>query len=619
MGTARTAWKLAGEPVVPDTLTETEEQTLSSLFYDFQTKARPKNDKSIRASTMRSRETAVRFSAGYFVRQCSPQYDRGEIVNALFWAVGIPCADSELTVSLLMGAALWTLDYVREQNLQAELLPLLPETYDSALVDAIPQAEDFRYDRALVLRVMQVLLNRKSGNLREFRKMMGLIRKTDALRLRQSFRDTLLDYFKRFLEVRRRVPSAMPPASGTALSPLPSAKEFFASEQKLSPPPAPNFTKDTPDISFLMETPRMIGFSPEKIQAELYYRRTTELLSEFTIENPYEICAAGLLLERENDLLFRLNILTTAVLTCAARRLPWDCCPDGMTRLCCVDGAADASLRYLFQPSDSGCAVPDGRLLSEPQLFYLATGYLLPRDRVPSEELCAWFTEQGVPETRAYELTGAAMAFSVSEDTRTETDSGVWESAGAKVAKTQVLPPQPDDADTERLADLTRQLKSVRQSMHEREQRIRQLEEELRESAKRAEQDRMELIGLRDTLFRIRAGEIPELSVGQNPIHFPWQVTRRVLVFGGHDTWSKSIRPLLPGVRFFERESLPDLNAIRGADVVWIQPNALSHKFYYRIIDTARKENIVVRYFGFASARKCAEQLVEDELSQTEE
>ena len=49
--------------------------------------------------------------------------------------------------------------------------------------------------------------------------------------------------------------------------------------------------------------------------------------------------------------------------------------------------------------------------------------------------------------------------------------------------------------------------------------------------------------------------------------------------------------------------------------MVWIQPNTLLHKFYYRIIDTVRKKNIPVRYFGSASARKYAEQMVADEMA----
>ena len=78
-----------------------------------------------------------------------------------------------------------------------------------------------------------------------------------------------------------------------------------------------------------------------------------------------------------------------------------------------------------------------------------------------------------------------------------------------------------------------------------------------------------------------------------------------VVVFGGHDSWLKAIRPLLPNVRFFGHE-LPDLGAIRSADAVWPQANSMSHKHYY-------KGDIPIRYFRYASARKCTDQLASTE------
>ncbi|MCI8538248.1 MAG: hypothetical protein HFF18_06240 [Oscillospiraceae bacterium] len=63
----------------------------------------------------------------------------------------------------------------------------------------------------------------------------------------------------------------------------------------------------------------------------------------------------------------------------------------------------------------------------------------------------------------------------------------------------------------------------------------------------------------------------------------------------------------LAGARFYDREMLPEIDAIKGADVVWIQANALSHKYYYRIIDAAKQGSADIRYFRYASARKCAE------------
>lgn len=616
-------WRLGGENLSPAALSDAEEQALSNIFSDFQSLSKAEPALGVSAAAMRSRETTARVCLDYFCQQFESSYGRETVTQALSTALALPIrpGGGASESSALCGAAVWILDYVERQNLQSDLLPLLPETCEDP--ETFPGAEDFRYPSDLLPRLTCVLLNRKSGALKEFRKIMGLLRKDDAAKLRQSFKEAALDYFNRFLEVCKRV---APPPSASAvpeiahsLSPLPEVKDLFSAGKKQPPPPSlKEIPERTPDVTFLLKTPSLIGLPPEKTRSELYYRRLSELLAEFTVRDPYEICAAGVLLERENDLLMNLNALTNAVLTCAERHLPWSREYAGSVPPAYGAAPVESALRYPFRkPSGAEDAnAPEGELLSEGQLFYLATGYLPPRDRGPSDALTAWFQEQGLSEARAREFAGAAMAFSLSADARADADGGVWgASDGASKRAAGERESDPDDA--ERLADLTRQLKSAKQSAHDKEQVIRQLEEQLRDERKRAEQDRMELRGLRDTLFRIRAGETPEFASIENKIQLPFTVRRRVLIFGGHDTWSKSIRPLLPGARFYERESLPDLNAIKGADVVWIQANALSHKFYYRIIETARRENILVRYFGFASARKCAEQVVENELAET--
>ena len=84
----------------------------------------------------------------------------------------------------------------------------------------------------------------------------------------------------------------------------------------------------------------------------------------------------------------------------------------------------------------------------------------------------------------------------------------------------------------------------------------------------------------------------------------------KLLVFGGHATWIKAIKPLLTGcIRFIDKNKGFDNAIIRHADIVWIQPNALSHSQYYTIIDAVRQLKKPVRYFTYASALKCARQL----------
>ena len=89
---------------------------------------------------------------------------------------------------------------------------------------------------------------------------------------------------------------------------------------------------------------------------------------------------------------------------------------------------------------------------------------------------------------------------------------------------------------------------------------------------------------------------------------FPYHTTKKHIVFGGHPTWLKAIKPLLPDVRFIEGQ--PSSEQVKGAEVVWLQTNYMSHKAFYKIIDIVRSKNIPLRYFTSASATKGAEQVV---------
>ena len=74
-------------------------------------------------------------------------------------------------------------------------------------------------------------------------------------------------------------------------------------------------------------------------------------------------------------------------------------------------------------------------------------------------------------------------------------------------------------------------------------------------------------------------------------------------------------KPMLPSVRFVDAENLsfsPDI--IRNADVVWIQNNRMGHSQFFSIVKQCKLAGVQMRYFGYASAEKCAEQLVKEDL-----
>lgn len=93
---------------------------------------------------------------------------------------------------------------------------------------------------------------------------------------------------------------------------------------------------------------------------------------------------------------------------------------------------------------------------------------------------------------------------------------------------------------------------------------------------------------------------------------FPYRLSRRVVAFGGHDSWLREIKFKVPDVRFMG-ENISNAEIIRRADVIWIQTNCIGHAAYYGIINLARRYNRKVRYFQYASAAKCAEQIAEEE------
>ena len=119
--------------------------------------------------------------------------------------------------------------------------------------------------------------------------------------------------------------------------------------------------------------------------------------------------------------------------------------------------------------------------------------------------------------------------------------------------------------------------------------------------------ERAELAGLREVVFTADHREDDHISVS-----LPYEVKQRVVIFGGHDMWQKPMKEFLTGdIRFIDRDMVAfDTDIIRYADVIWIQTNAISHKMYYKIMDAVRKWRIPVKYFLYASARKCAEQIV---------
>lgn len=161
-----------------------------------------------------------------------------------------------------------------------------------------------------------------------------------------------------------------------------------------------------------------------------------------------------------------------------------------------------------------------------------------------------------------------------------------------------------------------KQIKKLRYALHSAEKTAEEAKKELEQQKSASEAEHRELADLREVVFNKEefehydgsAEEIPDESV------YPYNVQKSTVVFGGHETWIKVLKPMLKGdIKFIVKEMKIDVSLVRYAEVIWIQCNAIPHRSYYSIVNTARKLGKPIRYFTNASAVKCAEQIVEND------
>lgn len=158
----------------------------------------------------------------------------------------------------------------------------------------------------------------------------------------------------------------------------------------------------------------------------------------------------------------------------------------------------------------------------------------------------------------------------------------------------------------------------LKQTVYEAERELREVKKNRIAQEQKAELDRQELADLRELVFHLQE-DVYDTESDDTDIVFPYHNMQRIVVFGGHDSWAREIKPRLPDVRFVDRDMVPNAELIRRADIIWIQANAISHAYYYKILDETRKHSIPVRYFSYASALKCAEQLAEQDMKEAQE
>lgn len=163
------------------------------------------------------------------------------------------------------------------------------------------------------------------------------------------------------------------------------------------------------------------------------------------------------------------------------------------------------------------------------------------------------------------------------------------------------------------VSKLKKELEKSKELVYAAEKICKAEKEKNRTLRKQVEPLSREIADLRELVFNMDCADIQAEEPVSTDIVFPYKVNRKVVVFGGHDSWSRAIKPMIEGARFIYKDATPSSDLIRNADVVWIQTNCLSHGSFWKIVEVAKNNGVPIRYFTNASAEKCAIQIAKED------
>ena len=174
---------------------------------------------------------------------------------------------------------------------------------------------------------------------------------------------------------------------------------------------------------------------------------------------------------------------------------------------------------------------------------------------------------------------------------------------------------QPKDEKDILIDQLKEELKKSKAALHSAEVESRNTRKELASTKSIYEREHRELADLREIVFNAQFADRPdetEQPATETSETYPYETAKRTTVFGGHDTFLKAIKPMLPNVRFIDSSYMtfsPEL--VRNSDIIWVQTNCISHPMFWNVVKYAKQYGVQLRYFLYASAEKCAAQVVE--------
>ncbi len=356
-----------------------------------------------------------------------------------------------------------------------------------------------------------------------------------------------------------------------------------------------------------------LGMAPEE-KKELMPEELNERMEGFCIENPYRLAFALLYLADRNDDLIWMYYFGTSLAYMIGDSLPWIHSYDEFFVDDLIERHAHESAMNIFPDfyekrySDQY----DGETVNDPvslaQLMFEMTGVIMPRNLERFDCLESYWNDLNIPAHMQKMMRLAMCLMDVMGRETAGTYADPEETKEEEVPQDQLQLKEQIEQLKKRVNSLAAENKALKETSWKAQKENSRLSEKLEAVHRSTKADRDELAKLREVIFLTQN---PEKETPDPDINLPYEVRERTVICGGHDSFVKQLTQMITGnVRVLSNVRIND-DLIRNAASVWIQTNALSHSDYYKITDLCRKYDIPLHYFLYASARKCAEQIVE--------
>lgn len=598
-----------------------------------------------------------------FKERYGKQYPELEMEEDLANIASLPVMtyDSiERSASLCLGAALWMLDRTWESETILEVSDLLPESYSG--VDCV-DVYDTRFHHSVFKKMLLVIQTRYGKDKSKyvvpesifdkrdpedaFHKIMALLPperiELAVENLKQKFwewadlyfavlspmvkelnrldeaMDRLEDQMREYLDRKPKKPDFAALKDLTLMDDRPLIGRLSEEEQMIRQMEGLEEKRKKAEhrIYNLHFVSLSAGVHGKKQIAECVGDNFAEAFCNFHIDDPYEMCFAILyLLDQDDDYAWVYSFMT-AVVCRAAAMLPW-----GLELYSEMDDGIWFQDNEWIEPKPFDPEWYETKYAGElyeddddphdvslAQLVYQYTGAVLPRDMNRFDGLKKELRAKGLKPSQVSTL--CAMMNVIGEVSRQRFDFSKYADQDDWDAEEEAVTEDLASENEKLKAELAKLRKQAKEANYNLSRENRELKDRLEKMEAGAGELRQELADLREVVFHQQSGAEEE-KAEESKISFPYHTSRRLVAFGGHDSWLREIKFKLPDVRFMSDDiSSPEI--IKRADVVWIQTNCIGHKSYNIIIELARKYNRRVRYFAYASATKCAEQVVEEE------